>query len=132
MPSRRARGFIQRILRLLNRELSAMNAVIALKASGFPYEDIKPLTWRDIELVAGHTDFANVHIRRDYAAVSKHDFSRPMIPDSALYMHRFYKYLLDSKSEEELADTTIRLGFTLGMCTAIMPPPGTVTSGSIP
>ena len=95
------------MFRLLNRELSAMNAVIALKASGFPYEDIKPLTWRDIELVAGHTDFANVHIRRDYAAVSKHDFSRPMIPDSALYMHRFYKYLLDSKSEEELADTKI-------------------------
>ncbi len=95
------------MFRLLNKELLAINVVIALAASGFPFEDIKPLTWRDIEFVTGYTDFAIVHIRRDYAAVSKHDFSRPMIPDSAEFVRKFYKDLSTSKSAGELADTKI-------------------------
>lgn len=95
------------MFRLLKRELSAINAVIALAASGFSFEDIKSLTWRDIEFVIGYLDYVIVHIRRDYAAISKHDFSRPIISDSALYVRKFYKYLLNSKSAEDLADTKI-------------------------
>lgn len=95
------------MFRLLNKDFSETNVVIALAASGFPLEDIKALTWRDIEFVSGHTDFAIVHIRRDYAAISKHDFSRPMISDSALYIHKYYKNQLNSKSAAELADIKI-------------------------
>ena len=95
------------MFRLLNRELSAINAVIALAASGFSFEDIKSLTWIDIEFVIGYLDYVIVHIRRDYAAISKHDFSRPIISDSALYISKFYKYLLNSNSAEDLADTKI-------------------------
>ena len=92
------------MFRLLNKELIPVNVIIALNVSGFPVADIKQLTWGDIDFVKGHRDFAIVHIRREYAAVSKHDFSRPMIPDSALFIHRVYKELRKKKGAEDLAD----------------------------
>jgi len=96
------------MFRLLNKELSGMNVIIALNASGFPFEDIKQLTWDDIEFIKGYRDFGIVHIRREYAAVSKHDFSRPMILDSALFIHKVYKEL-KTRRPESLDDEKIWL-----------------------
>lgn len=93
----------ERLFYLLNKDLSKTHLIIALKASGFSIEDIKELAFGDLEIVSGYKDFVVVHIARDYAAVSKHDFSRPAIPDTALYIRKVYRYLLEQKSAAELA-----------------------------
>ena len=64
-----------------------MTVIIALAASGFPISDIRDMSWTDLEIVSGYKDFVVAHIQRDYAAISKHDFSRPVIPDAALLIH---------------------------------------------
>lgn len=77
----------EKLFELLHKQLSPMNVIIALAASGFPISDIRDMSWTDLEIVSGYKDFVVAHIQRDYAAISKHDFSRPVIPDAALLIH---------------------------------------------
>jgi hypothetical protein len=77
---------------LLNRNVTPINCVIALLASGFTLSDISGLTWGDIEL-GEEKDYVIVHIRKDHLRVAKHDFSRPAIPDTALYLRKAYAKL---------------------------------------
>jgi hypothetical protein len=73
---------------LLNNEITPTNCVIALLISGFTLKDISDLIWGDIEFVREHKDFAVIHIRKEYLRAAKHDFSRPAIPDTALYLRK--------------------------------------------
>lgn len=97
----------EKFFELLNKQLSPMNVIIALAASGFPLADIKGMSWSDLEIVPGYKDFVIAHIQRDYASVSKHDFSRPVIPDTALLSRRTIRELKKQVPAEELAEQSI-------------------------
>lgn len=97
----------EKLFEFLNRQLSPTSVVIALAASGFPLADIKDLSWGDLEVVPGYKDLLIAHIRREYAAVSKHDFSRPVIPDAALLIRRVIRELKKQTPAEDLADQNI-------------------------
>ena len=90
----------EKMITLINRSLNSIYCVLVLMLSGFTWEDILPLTWGDIEFVKKYTDFSIIHIRKDRIAVSKHDFSRPAIPDAALYLKRVYDKLCREHGEE--------------------------------
>ncbi len=89
----------ERMFFLLNKAISSINCAIALLASGFPLSDIRALTWADIEFKS-KKDFVVIHIKRDYATVSKHDYSRPAIPDTALYLRRAFDQFTQERGKE--------------------------------
>lgn len=91
-----------KFFQFINNTLCAIHCVIALLASGFPLHDIRTLRWRDIEFVPGFKDFVIVHISRYYKGVSKHDFARPAIPDTARYLHRSFSSFLHDRGKTVL------------------------------
>lgn len=92
---------------LLNKQLSPISVAIALAASGFPLTDIKGMSWSDLEIMHGYKDYVVAHIQRDYASVSKHDFSRPVIPDAALLIRRLIRERKKQTPAEELAKQSV-------------------------
>lgn len=117
----------KKLFELLNKKISRMEVIIALAASGFSLADIKDMRWDDLEIIPGCKDFIIAHIQREYAAISKHDFSRPIIPDSALLIRKAIRALnadgdlsgqniwpkdLDNKSvNNEIRNLLVRAGF---------------------
>lgn len=97
----------EKMFELLNKKAYPMAVIIALNASGFPPADIKGMRWNDLEIIPKYKDFVIAHIQREYAAVSKHDFSRPVIPDAALLIRRMLQELKKQTTMEELADQEI-------------------------
>ena len=91
-----------RFFELLNKEISPITVIIALASSGFSFSDIKDLTINDLEIIPKYKDFVVVHIQREYAAISKHDFSRPTTPDAALLIRKALRELTtDEKSSDQ-------------------------------
>ena len=97
----------KKMFELLNKKPFPINVIIALKASGFPIADIKDLSCNDLEIISGFKDFVAAHIQREYAAVSKHDFSRPVIPDAALLIRKTMQELKKQMPAEEFANQSI-------------------------
>ena len=93
----------QELIRLANKDLLPLYCGVLLAASGFSLSDIRKLKWADIGFVASYTDYAIIGIRRDQLLLAKHDFSRPAIPDVAMYLHSVYQKLLEQFPPEELA-----------------------------
>ena len=91
-----------RLFELINKTLSALYCALVLLLSGFTLDDICSLKWEDIEFVQGYDDFAIVHIRKEYVVISKHDYSRPAIPDTAMYLKRAYDDLCTKYSAETI------------------------------
>ena len=87
---------------IISQNLNSICCAIVLLISGFSVDDILALTWDDIEFVDGFDDFAIIHIRKEYKAAAKHDFSRPTTPDAALYLRRVYDYLCKTYSTENV------------------------------
>ena len=97
----------EKMFELLYKKPFPMAVIIALNASGFPPADIKGMRWNDLEIIPKYKDFVIAHIQREYAAVSKHDFSRPVIPDTALLIRRTLQELKKQTTPEELAEQEI-------------------------
>lgn len=77
---------------LLEREaVSAVTVAIALMISGFSVPEVRSLTWGDIRFVKGVPDFVVVNLRRDQLMAAIHDFSRPVLPDIAIFLREAYK-----------------------------------------
>lgn len=91
-----------KLFHLMNKKASTVYCGIALLASGFPATEVLSLKWSDIDFVSGYEDFAIAHIRRDQLIVAKHDFSRPVIPDCALYLRKVYNKLTKEYGEGEV------------------------------
>ena len=90
----------EKLFFLLNKSLTPIYCAIALLASGFSLTEIREFRWEDLEFIKGFTDFVIVHIRRNYTAVSKHDFSRPSLPDVALYLRSVYKAFCKERGKD--------------------------------
>lgn len=88
--------------RLMNKTISFVNCGIALMASGLSQKQILSLKWGDIRFMKGYTDFVIVPILRDDILEAKHDFSRPLIPDTALYLNKVYKSLCKEHKKEDV------------------------------
>lgn len=86
--------------RLMNKTISFINCGIALMASGLSQKQILSLKWGDIRFMKGYSDFVIVPILRDDILEAKHDFSRPVIPDTALYLNEVYKSLCKKYAKE--------------------------------
>ena len=86
----------------LNEKISTAYCGVALYASGFNYEEIEDLKWTDIEFVNGYKDFVIVPVKKDSVLVRKHDFSRPTIPDAALYLRKVFESLCKQYGEERV------------------------------
>lgn len=91
----------KKLFELMNNTISTVYCGIALLASGFSASEVLSLKWSDIEFKLGFADFVIVFYLRDQVTVAKHDFSRPVIPDCALYLRKVYEHLC----EEYGADT---------------------------
>lgn len=89
-----------RLIRLLNEELTILRCVVAMLISGFTLTDIRNTKWSHIEFVLGYIDFASIHIRRDHYVIAKHDFTRPCLTDVALYLRKVYEALCDQYTKE--------------------------------
>ena len=90
-----------RFFALLNRKTSTAYCGVALYASGYYYEDeIEDLLWKDLVFVKGYNDFAVVPVLKDKLVISKHDYSRPCIPDTALYLRRVFNALCAEYGQE--------------------------------
>lgn len=76
----------------LSKKYISTYCAIALLASGFSREDIYGLKWSDCEFTKDK-DFVIIHIQREYAGISKHDFSRPATIDTARYLNKAYQAL---------------------------------------
>ena len=90
--------------RLINKKLSTINCGVVLLLSGFTLNDICHLKWREIAFVKGYKDFAIIHIRKEHVAVAKHDYSRPALPDTALYLRRVYDTLCEKFGADAVQD----------------------------
>ena len=95
-----SREVFEKMFQLINNKISTVYCGIALLASGFTLVDLDDLKWGDIEFVPGYNDFAVIHIRRDQLIVAKHDFSRPAIPDTAMYLRKVYDKLCEEHGAE--------------------------------
>ena len=93
----------QELIRLANKDLLPLYCGVLLLASGFSLSEIRKLKWKDIGFAADYPDYATIGIRRDQLLLAKHDFSRPAIPDVAMYLHSVYQKLLEMSSPEDLA-----------------------------
>lgn len=91
---------------ILNRSISAINVIIALLASGFPLRDLRLLSWSDIQFMQ-EEDYAVAHLKKDYRGISKHDYTRPLIPDVALYLRKVYKYLCKEYGKDAVSKMKI-------------------------
>lgn len=94
----------EELFRLSGKELVPLCCGVLLLASGFSLSDIRKLKWADIVFVPGYTDFAVIGIRRDQLLIAKHDFSRPAIPDAAMYLRAVYIKLLETSDPADLAN----------------------------
>ena len=82
---------------LLEKEVvSAVTVAIALMISGFSLQEVRSLTWGDIWFVKGAPDFVVVNYRRDLLLAAIHDFSRPVLPEIAVYLRKAYKILSET------------------------------------
>ena len=97
---------VTKIFELLNRELSSLYCAIALLLSGFSLSEIVTFRWRDIEFLTPK-DYVILHFRKDELVAAIHDFSRPLIPDSALYLRKVYDSLCDHYGPEAIANLYI-------------------------
>lgn len=96
-----------KMFELINNRISSLYCVIVLLASGFPLQDIRNLKWKDLDFVKGFRDFVIAHIQRDYTAISKHDFSRPVIPDAALYLRKVYSSFVKERGRDKVNEEWI-------------------------
>lgn len=86
----------------LNEKISTAYCGVALYASGFSYEDIEELKWKDVKFVNGYKDYIIVPVKKDSVLVAKHDYSRPTIPDTALYLRTVFESLCKRYGEERV------------------------------
>lgn len=98
-----SKDVFEEFFRLMNKTISSANCGIALLASGFSQKQILSLKWKDINFVEQYTDFVIVPICRDDILEAKHDFSRPAIPDTAMYLNKVYQTLCQ-KNKKEIVD----------------------------
>ena len=96
-----------KMFELINNKISALYCVIVLLASGFSLQDIREMKWNDLDFVKGFRDYVVAHIRRDYTAISKHDFSRPIIPDAALYLRKVYNSFVKERGRDRVDEEWI-------------------------
>ena len=80
---------------------------MVLLISGFTWPQIKLLKWCDIKFVSGYTDFAIVHMIKDNTVTEKHDYSRPVIPDTAKYLFSCYKDFSNRHGEDNVLGSYI-------------------------
>ena len=88
----------KKLFEILNKKETCLNCVIALLISGFSKSDVNNLIWGNIEFTK-EKDLVIVHINRDYSGISKHDFSRPAIINTARYLKRVYQSLRAADEE---------------------------------
>ena len=96
-----------KMFELINKKLSTLYCALVLLISGFTMDDILPLKWGDIVFVQGYDDFAIVHIRKESVVISKHDYSRPAIPDTAMYLKKAYDVLCTEYGTETVKNWNI-------------------------
>lgn len=94
------KSVFEKVFELIYKRLYAVYCALVLLLSGFTVDETLSLHWNDIEFVDGYDDFAIIHIRKEYLKITKHDFSRPAIPDSAAYL----KYVYDDLCSRYGAD----------------------------
>ena len=93
-----------KLVELIDRGFGGLYCAVALLLSGFFLQDIINFRWRDLEFKSSEKDFVIVHFRKDELVAAIHDFSRPIIPDSALYLRKVYKQLCNQYGKEAAAN----------------------------
>ena len=92
-----------KIVEFMNRDISGLFCAIALLLSGYTLSELVTFCWRDLEFLSPR-DFVILHMRKDELVAAIHDFSRPLIPDSALYLRKVYDSLCKQYGHEAVAD----------------------------
>ena len=75
----------------LEQNISAINTAVALMASGLEPKEIVGLKWKDITFHTEIDDYVVIHILRMRKLSATHDYSRPLVPRSALILRNYYE-----------------------------------------
>lgn len=90
--------------RLLLKTANGTACGVALLASGFSAEFACSLCWKDVSWPTEDLAFAVVAFHRPELLCAVHNYSRPVLPITALTLAKRKRELLQEKAEEEIRD----------------------------
>ena len=92
---------------ILNSKYTLINIIISLLFSNFSVSELRQIKFSDLIFDKKNKDHVIVRKIRDYAANSKHDLSRPVIPDTALYLNEAIPVIQQDQQSEYIVPPDI-------------------------
>ena len=77
--------------RALEMNINGTSASVALLASGIDKKEIVELKWKDLTFHKEKKDYVVIHLFRQRKLSATYDYSRPLVPRSAIIMRKYYE-----------------------------------------